>query len=117
MNGSTTEAGEVLYAVGYIRHFLETYSFGCSLSTNELASRVATLILAQAGGQVLGTSDSLSTLRGEGAKRNKTTRKVALARGPHRKAQRVGKKWSPEQREKFTKTMKAVWARKRAEAA
>lgn len=85
MNDHATKVGETLYALGYIRCWLESYSSSSTLSADELATGVATLLLGQTGRQGMGLDNRLSSLRSNSAKRSKILESLEMARRPHGK--------------------------------
>lgn len=105
---------EVSYCFGHTQSWLETASRSYQISYTELASRVATLLLDETGGEILRTEYNLPTLRSNSTKRNKTSRKMAMARGPYRKTQ-VKRHHSAETRKKISEFRKKWWREKKAE--
>src|SRR5579859_8130758 len=100
------KAGEVLFAYGYIHHFLEGYARSCQTPQSELTSRLAELLHAEASGAVLRATNSMPTLRRK-ATGNKAVRTVAMARRTYSKTSR--KKMTKATRLRLSKWKKAWW--------
>jgi hypothetical protein len=113
---------QTIYAFAHCETWLEDFAKSHQLSAHELTSRVANLLLAQTSREVLGTEHTMSTLRRQTTKRNKTTRKVAMAKRPYRKTQ-IGRyakykrskigywdKMSPEERVKEMHRRMKKWS-------
>lgn len=103
--------GEVTFAYGYIRHFLQSYARSTTLSEAELTERVAGLLFAEVSREVHRAKDSVSTLRGEASEGGKTSRKVAVVKRSYRRAPHG---WTKAARLRLSRAMKRRWREKKA---
>lgn len=80
--------GHITYAAGYITRYIEDYANRTQLPPNELASRLASLVFAQAGGQVRRVDNHVPALRRYSTEDDTTAREVAIHGSTHSKTRR-----------------------------
>lgn len=114
-------AVNLAYAHGYIKATLDDFAKSFGISTEELASRMGSLLLNEESGKVLGIENTMPALRSNGAKRSKTTRSVEVARRTYKhRAQKTKKRldwwWELSQKQRDEITAKRVKSNKKARA-
>ena len=103
----STSEHHTIYAFAHCETWLEDYAKSSRLPAHELTQRVATLLLAQTGGTLLGAEHNLPQVRATSAQGSKTARSVALAHGARTKVQvKHSGKWTPARRKQYARRMK-----------
>ena len=100
----------VAYAVGHIEAWLEIYARSIQSSGSEFTSRVATILLAQAGGEGMGPEGYLPTLRRQTSKKRKAVEPMEMARRPRRRTQKSRRPMSAAARKRISQARKKWWA-------
>jgi hypothetical protein len=106
MRGNNHEL-QIAYLHGRLEVQIESAANSIGIPFHELAGRLGSLLLTSSGRQVLGAPDNMPTLRGETTGDRTTVAKVAVARRPYRRTQKVKKlnwwfKRTPEQQKAIT---------------
>ena|SRR5215472_19314761 len=102
----------VAYALGHTEAWLGIYARSSQIPEGELTNRVATLLLAQAGGQTLGPEHHLSPLSGASTEAHQVLEPLEVAGRAPRSAPGQGRKHSmtEEERRKRGDARRRWWA-------
>lgn len=105
----------VAYAVSHCETWLDIYARGLEVPRAFFAERVATTLLSQAGGKILGPEDSLPALPGQTSEGNQTLAPLALARRPHRNPsrKRAARSMSKAARARIGRGIRKYWRERR----
>lgn len=71
---------QTAYIHGYLEAKIENFAESAGISSSELTKRLGALFLGTTNWELLGTEDRVSKLSRKTTKRNKTTRKMTMAR-------------------------------------
>jgi hypothetical protein len=121
MNGSKLEVSpnQIIYAFAHCEAWLEDFAKTNRLPTHELTEWVATLLLSQTSGQVMGLEHPMSSVSGsrrETSERGKALAEVAMASGAHGKASLKKRKLSAAARKRIGAAQRKRWRKVRQDA-